>query len=128
MNIIVLDVNNNSPQFLLQSYNVSIYENEPIGYSVIRVEAIDEDLDMNANFTYHIQEGSFNHFSINHITGLIYTLSKLDYDQHSNYAIKTLAIDKGTPALTGSTTVFINVINVNDKSPEFIPIVQRTEV
>jgi len=128
VNIIVLDVNNNSPQFLLESYNVSIYENEPIGYSVIRVEAIDEDLDMNANITYHIQEGSFNHFSIDHITGLIYTSSKLDYDKYSNYAIKTLAIDKGTPALTGITTVFINVINVNDKSPEFNPITQRTEV
>jgi len=124
----VLDVNNNSPQFLLETYNVSIHENEPIGFSVVRVEAIDEDLDMNANLTYHIQEGSFNHFAIDHITGLIYTSSKLDFDQHSNYAIKTLSIDKGTPALTGSTTVFINIINVNNKSPEFTPTVQRTEV
>lgn len=128
MDIIVLDVNNNSPQFLLESYNVSIYENEPIGYSVIKVEAIDEDLDMNANLTYHIQGGSFNHFAIDHISGLIYTSSKLDYDQHSSYAIKTLAIDKGTPELTGSTTVFINIINVNNKSPEFNPSIQRTEV
>ncbi|XP_025199596.1 cadherin-87A isoform X2 [Melanaphis sacchari] len=128
VNIVVLDVNNNSPQFLLESYNVSIHENEPIGFSVIRVEAIDEDFDMNANLTYHIQEGSFNHFAIDPITGLIYTSSKLDFDQHSNYAIKTLSIDKGTPALTGSTTVFINIINVNNKSPEFTPIIQRTEV
>lgn len=128
VNIVVLDVNNNSPQFLLESYNVSIHENEPVGFSVITVEAIDEDLDMNANLTYHIQEGSFNHFAIDPITGLIYTSSKLDFDQHSNYAIKTLAIDKGTPALTGSTTVFINIINVNNKSPEFIPLIQRTEV
>lgn len=124
----MLDVNNNSPQFLLESYNVSIHENVPIGYSVITVEAIDEDLDMNADLTYYIQEGSFNHFSIDHITGLIYTSSKLDFDQHSNYAIKTLAIDKGTPALTGSSTVFINVINVNNKIPEFTPTLQRTEV
>ncbi|XP_025413054.1 cadherin-87A isoform X2 [Sipha flava] len=128
VNVVVLDVNNNSPKFLLETYNVSIYENEPIGYSVIKVEAIDEDLDMNANLTYHIQEGSFNNFLIDHITGLIYTSSKLDFDQHSNYAIKTLAIDKGTPALTGSTTVLINIINVNNKSPEFIPTIQRTEV
>ncbi|XP_026808223.1 cadherin-87A [Rhopalosiphum maidis] len=128
VNVVVLDVNNNSPQFLLESYNVSIHENEPIGFSVIRVEAIDEDLDMNANLTYHIQEGSFNHFAIDPITGLIYTSSKLDFDQHSNYAIKTLSIDKGTPALTGSTTVFVNIINVNNKSPEFTPIIQRTEV
>lgn len=124
----MLDVNDNSPKFLLESYNVSIHENEPIGHSVVMVEAIDEDLDMNANLTYHIQEGSFNHFSIDHITGLIYTSSKLDFDQHSNYTIKTFAIDKGTPALTGSTTVFINIINVNDKNPEFVPIIQRTEV
>jgi len=128
VNIVVLDVNNNSPKFLLESYNVSIHENEPIGYSVIRVEAIDEDLDMNANLTYHIQEGSFNHFSIDHTTGLIYSSSKLDFDQRPNYVIKTLAVDKGTPALTGSTTVFINVINVNNKNPEFVPTLQRTEV
>lgn len=113
---------------MLESYNVSIHENEPVGFSVIKVEAIDEDLDMNANLTYHIQEGSFNHFSIDHITGLIYTSSKLDFDQHPNYVIKTLAVDKGIPALTGSTTVFINVINVNNKSPEFVPVLQRTEV
>lgn len=123
-----MDVNNNSPQFLLEFYNISIYENEPIGYSVVKVEAIDEDLDMNANLTYHIQEGSFNHFSIDQVTGLISTSSKLDFDQHSNYVIKTLAIDKGTPALTGSTMVFINIINVNNKNPEFIPTIQRTEV
>lgn len=124
----MLDVNNNIPHFLLESYNVSIYENEPIGHSVITVEAMDEDLDMNANLTYSIQEGSFNHFSIDNVTGLIFTSSKLDFDQHSNYVIKTLAIDKGTPALTGSTTVFIKIINVNNKSPEFNPTIQRTEV
>ncbi|VVC44201.1 Hypothetical protein CINCED_3A007173 [Cinara cedri] len=128
VNIIVLDVNNNSPYFLLESYNVSILENEPIGHSVITVEAIDEDLDMNANLTYSIQEGSFDHFSIDNVTGLIFTSSKLDFDQHSNYAIKTLAIDKGTPALTGSTTVFIQIINVNNKRPEFVPAIQRAEV
>lgn len=124
----MLDVNNNSPHFLLESYNLSIHENEPIGHSVVTVEAIDDDLDMNANLTYSIQEGSFNHFSIDNVTGIIFTSSKLDFDQHSNYAIKTLAIDKGTPALTGSTTVFIKIINVNNKSPEFNPTIQRAEV
>ncbi|XP_050430558.1 cadherin-87A [Adelges cooleyi] len=128
VNIVVLDVNNNSPQFLSDAYNVSIYENEPVGHVVIKVEAKDDDLNLNANLTYHIQEGSFNHFSIDQLTGTIYVSSKLDYDQHSSYVIKTLAIDKGTPALTGSTAVNINIININNKSPKFNPSIQRAEV
>ncbi|XP_050531653.1 cadherin-87A [Daktulosphaira vitifoliae] len=128
VNIMVLDINNNSPKFLSDMYNVSIYENVPISYSVIKVEAKDNDINLNANLTYSILEGSFNHFSIDELTGVIYVSSKLNYDQHSNYVIKALAIDKGTPALTGSTTITVNIININNRNPEFIPVIQRTEV
>lgn len=46
-------------------------------------------------YSYRIQQGSFDDFSINNETGLVSITRKLDYDKRDNYRIEIVASDLG---------------------------------
>lgn len=75
-----------------------------------------------------MQQGSFDDFSIDNKTGIIVISRKLDFDRRNTYQIQVLAADMGTPSLTGTTTVTVNILNSNDKAPYFTPTTQRAEI
>lgn len=77
---------------------------------------------------YYIQKGAVDDFAIDMQTGEVKIASKLDYDRRNTYNIEVLAVDQGTPSMTGTTTLTINVINTNDKLPYFVPVTQKAEV
>ena len=60
-------------------------------------------------------------FEINERSGEIYTLTTLDREQQGFYDVKIVAKDQGTPQLSSSTQLKINIIDVNDNSPIFYP-------
>ncbi|XP_014205128.1 cadherin-87A [Copidosoma floridanum] len=124
----VRDVNNNAPAFAHDLYTASIPEISPIGTIVEELTATDADSGINAELVYRIQKGAFNDFSVNKTTGAVFVSHKLDYDQRNTYHVEVIAFDKGSPSLTGTTTLMINVENSNDKPPHFNPEVQRAEV
>ncbi|XP_071455526.1 cadherin-87A [Hetaerina americana] len=126
--ISVRDVNNNAPVFDKESYVAVVQEDAPIGSTVDQAFATDEDSGINANLGYRIQKGSFDDFSIDEKTGILTVSNKLDYDRRNIYAIEVIAADKGTPALTGTTTITVNIFNSNDKTPYFKPPTQKAEV
>jgi len=128
VNITVLDVNNNAPVFSEDSYSAAVTEDTPIGTSVVRVEATDADMGINAELVYRIEKGAFDDFSIDNKTGEIHVASKLDYDLRNAYNIHVIAVDGGTPPLTGTALVEVKVHNSNDKIPFFDPPTQRAEV
>lgn len=53
---------------------------------------------------------------------------KLDYDKRSTYEIEVIAMDLGTPSLSGTATLTVNIVNSNDKDPYFTPATQHAEV
>ncbi|XP_076686160.1 cadherin 87A isoform X2 [Andrena cerasifolii] len=128
VNITIRDVNNNVPIFPQDLYTASIPEISPIGTVVEEVTATDADTGINAELIYRIQKGAFDDFTINETTGAVTVFRKLDYDNKNTYHVEVIALDKGTPSLTGTTTLMINVENSNDKSPYFTPETQRAEV
>ncbi|XP_034663045.1 cadherin-87A isoform X2 [Drosophila subobscura] len=128
VNITVRDVNNHAPAFDQQSYSAVVEENSEIGTSVERVRASDLDTGKNAELRYRIQQGSFDDFGIDERTGEIFVSHKLDYDRRNTYALQVQASDQGTPSLTGTATLTINVQNSNDKDPYFVPATQHAEV
>nr|XP_012135515.1 PREDICTED: cadherin-87A isoform X2 [Megachile rotundata] len=128
VNITIRDVNNNAPVFPHDLYTASIPEISPIGTIVEEVTATDADTGINAELIYRIQKGAFDDFTINETTGVVTVFRKLDYDNKNTYHIEVIALDKGTPSLTGTTTLMINVENSNDKAPYFTPETQRAEV
>ncbi|KAG5343409.1 CAD87 protein, partial [Acromyrmex heyeri] len=128
VNITVRDVNNNAPMFPHDIYTASIAEISPIGTVVEEVTATDADSGVNAELVYRIQKGAFDDFTINETTGVVTVSRKLDYDEKNTYHVEVIAFDKGTPSLTGTTTLMIEVENSNDKAPYFTPETQLAEV
>ncbi|XP_017083648.2 LOW QUALITY PROTEIN: cadherin-87A [Drosophila eugracilis] len=128
VNITVRDVNNHVPNFESQSYSAVVEENSEIGTSVERVHATDLDTGKNAELRYRIQQGSFDDFGIDERTGEVFVSRKLDFDRRNTYQLQVQASDLGTPSLTGTATLTINVQNSNDKDPYFVPATQHAEV
>ncbi|XP_012283433.1 cadherin-87A [Orussus abietinus] len=128
VNITVRDVNNNAPVFPHDLYTASVPEVSEIGTVVEEVTATDADSGINAELTYRIQKGAFDDFAINDTSGVVTVSRKLDFDKSNTYHIEVIALDGGTPSLTGTTTLMIKVENSNDKPPYFTPETQRAEV
>ena len=117
----VSDINDESPVFIEDPYEPpGVPENVEVDYPVLIVTALDADIGINAEVTYSLV-GYEDIFDINSTTGEIFTISTLDYENQQQYTLVAVATDGGDPALTGNTTVIINVDPVNDNAPECDP-------
>ena len=112
--IMILDDNDNRPVFEELEYAVSVSEGVLIGYEVIRVKAVDADLGMNSNVTYHVEHKVFR---VHNITGVITTKTALDRETVGSYSLKVTARD--TLGLESDVTVNILVDDINDNAPYF---------
>ena len=113
----LLDYNDNTPEFTRDLYNGTVLENQPPGIVVARVEASDADSNENSLFTYSLQNGIG--FAINSSTGVITTQRIFDREVNERYTFVVIAIDMGSPALSGSSLVTITIGDVNDEPPSF---------
>ena len=114
----VLDLNDNAPVFNKSIYQASVLENA-VGTFVTRVSATDNDNGINASITYSLQDQQ-TYFDIIGNTGDIMVSAPLDYETVPSLTITVIARDQGPGQLSSSTTVIINVIDVNDNNPVFI--------
>ena len=118
--IILLDANDNAPQFLNDSYYATVLESIPVGSNIIKVEAEDIDTGVNADIEYSIKDSLIdNVFSIDPYNGQITLAKLLDYERQTMHKLTVRATDKGTPPQTRDTIVFINVLDTNDNPPSF---------
>ncbi|XP_037826241.1 protocadherin-like wing polarity protein stan isoform X1 [Lucilia sericata] len=125
VNINITDANNFAPIFENAPYSASVFEDAPIGTTVLVVSATDSDVGINAQITYSLNEESINGlsspdpFSINPQTGAIITNALLDRETTSGYLLTVTAKDGGNPSLSDTTDVEISVTDVNDNPPQF---------
>ena len=124
----VKDVNDRSPVFEKQTYLSSVPEIAPIGTPIEDVQATDADFGPNAEITYKISKGAYDDFAINAVTGQITLNGELDYDRRDSYSIEVIAVDGGTPSLTGTATLTVSIMNKNNKEPYFFPATQRAQI
>ncbi|XP_025835928.1 cadherin-related tumor suppressor [Agrilus planipennis] len=120
--ISVSDINDNPPTFLDSPYLAYVMENviPPNGGYVITVHAYDADSPpFNSLVRYFIKEGDTDIFKINASTGEISLQRSLDRELQSEYTLSLVALDTGSPPLTGTGLVKIIVQDVNDNSPQF---------
>ncbi|XP_074100856.1 cadherin-related tumor suppressor fat [Cotesia typhae] len=120
--ITVLDINDNAPVFLDSPYLAYVMENmvPPGGGFVIQVKAYDADTPpYNDQVRYFLKEGDTDLFRINASTGDIFLLRPLDREMIPDYTLTLVAMDTGSPPLTGSGVLKVIVLDVNDHSPEF---------
>ena len=114
----VVDVNDNPPKFLEGHYSASVAENNGPSDGLIQVAATDADAGNNANITYRLV-GDPGMFQVGSRNGMIKARGQFDYERESRYVFHVLAVDQGQPPLTATTTVTINVLDINDESPRF---------
>ena len=118
--IVVTDTNDQAPVFTQEAYNISVREDVPAGSVVFTANASDADLGTNADITFTLSEPS-SQFSINSTTGHLFLSSSLDFETLRRHTITLLAVDGGTPHLTGSATLMIAVQDVDDMPLVFEP-------
>ncbi|EDL76352.1 rCG49606 [Rattus norvegicus] len=117
--IVVLDINDNAPEFAQGLYEVQVQENSPVGSLVITVSARDLDAGTHGELSYSLFQSSnqvLRAFEINTDTGEIRVRKLLDFEETQSYRMEIEASDGG--GLSGKCTVVINVTDVNDNAPE----------
>uniref|UniRef100_A0A8C7ZZX1 Protocadherin-16 n=1 Tax=Oryzias sinensis TaxID=183150 RepID=A0A8C7ZZX1_9TELE len=119
--VVVLDINDNSPQFQSNSYTADISEGVPIGSLVLEVKARDADFGPNSQVMYFLSRGSNSMFIIDENTGRIITAAPLDRERTASYTFEVCATDS-SPADPHNSTVQVTIYiqDVNDNAPFFI--------
>uniref|UniRef100_A0A3Q3MS59 Cadherin-23 n=1 Tax=Mastacembelus armatus TaxID=205130 RepID=A0A3Q3MS59_9TELE len=121
----IVDENDNAPEFPEEEYVTVLSEGpDTVGATIATVTAIDPDEGLNGTLRYAIAQGNLiQTFNINSITGRITAVKELDYEiSNGHYTLVVTATDqcpKPALRLTSSTTVLVNVMDVNDVTPTF---------
>lgn len=121
-NMLVTDINDNSPEFEQSQFYTNVLEIAEPGSSVFQVQATDKDEGINSELTYTIMETTDNRpswFEIDASTGLITTKTHVDCDTDSMPKLIVVAADHGSPSLSSSATVFVTIHDVDDNEPVF---------
>ncbi|XP_060897001.1 cadherin-23-like [Labrus mixtus] len=136
VNITILDINDNAPVWRDEPYHTNVVEMSPINTDVTSVLAVDPDNGLNGTVVYSISpENPF--YTITSSTGKIrtsgVTLDRESSNPQNAALMRTIvisAVDRGSPPLraTASTTVFVNLLDLNDNDPTFINLPSVAEV
>lgn len=147
----VLDINDNPPTFYgyddimqvqnktvagqrisytssLPVYYATVAENAPIGTPITKVFANDTDFSGNGNglilFDIPHKKSTNNLFTVDSKDGIVTTIGKLDYETQPTHNITIVASDLGSPTLSSTALLVVNVIDVpedlqNSERPVF---------
>ncbi|KAL0962784.1 hypothetical protein UPYG_G00345400 [Umbra pygmaea] len=119
--IIIVDANDNTPQFLRDMYQGTVFEDAPVYTSVLQISASDRDSGSNGRLSYTFQGGDDGDgaFYIEPYSGIIRTARKLDREDIALYTLKAFAVDKGVPPLKAAVDIQVSVLDINDNAPVF---------
>ncbi|XP_045347247.1 protocadherin beta-7-like [Leopardus geoffroyi] len=119
--ILVLDINDNIPEFVQALYKVQVPEDSPVGSLVVAVSARDLDTGTNGEIVYaffYATEVILKTFRINSTSGKLYLKAELNYEAIQTYTLTIQAKDGG--GLSGKCTVVVHVTDINDNPPELL--------
>ncbi|KAM4038958.1 protocadherin alpha-3-like isoform 6-T6 [Anomaloglossus baeobatrachus] len=119
--VTVIDVNDNPPEMTVTSLSVPVPENSPQGTTVAIISVHDKDSGSNGKVHCFISEPS--PFKVNPaFTGdfsLIVT-GPLDREVKDEFDVTIIAKDEGSPSLSISKTLKIDISDANDNAPRFV--------
>ncbi|XP_014685144.3 protocadherin alpha-10 isoform X9 [Equus asinus] len=116
----VLDINDNAPELLVTSLSLSVPEDASLGTVIALISANDRDAGGNGQVTCSLTPPV--PFKLVSTFKNYYSLvldSALDRENVSAYAIVVTAQDGGSPALSATASVSVEVADVNDNAPAF---------
>ncbi|XP_073077940.1 protocadherin alpha-11 isoform X4 [Manis javanica] len=119
--VLVLDINDNDPEFEESEYKVRLMENAAKETFVINLNATDRDEGVNGEVTYSIMSIKPNGkllFKLDENNGEMRVNGTLDYEENKFYEIEVQATDKGIPPMAGHCIVWVEILDANDNVPE----------
>ncbi|XP_045081333.1 protocadherin alpha-3-like [Coregonus clupeaformis] len=118
----VLDINDNAPVFSISLYKTRLFENVPIGTTVITLNASDVDEGINSEIVYSLRSKGQDHildrFQIDSKTGTITVKGHIDFEESPAFEIRAEASDRGQPPMAAHCKVLVEVVDLNDNDPE----------
>ncbi|XP_048248592.1 protocadherin-16-like isoform X3 [Haliotis rufescens] len=127
VNIQIVDVNDNRPVFESPRYTATVQSGIQVGSMVAAVSATDSDTGNAGQVFYRFTQRS-TEFSINVNTGLITTQATLSRIANTVQTIAVLAQDNGTPPLSATAIVDIQVTGQPDDTGNTGPVFDRSQV
>lgn len=118
INITILDVNDNKPQFSNEKDEVSVAENTAVGQEIFLVRAKDRDSGINSRITYSMASDS-DQFQVASDSGVVFLNKPLRVAPGTVLVADIKATDSGVPALWSKHSVAVTVVDVNDHTPVF---------
>ena len=125
VDIDIVDINDNFPQFPSDVVELSLIEGSVLGMSLSLPLADDPDSPTFAvkQYTLISNDDQFELVIVmeDDSPSEVHLVLRetLDREHNDAYVLRLLAIDGGTPPRSGSVTLKVNVIDVNDNSPVF---------
>jgi hypothetical protein len=108
---VTINVNNLNDPPVVNAATLSVNEGSPAGTTVGTVTFVDTDAGQ--THTFAILEANAP-FAIDASTGVITVAGTLDYETLSSYTLTVQVTDNGTPSQSGTATITINILNVNE--------------
>ena len=121
IHISVTDINDNSPIFSQNVYNVSTKNKPDPSLPVTTLSAKDLDIGKNGKILYRFSSKTSDiakaHFDLNSETGEIFLVKKFTTGQKLKSKLYVKASDSGNPPLSSLAMVQVNVINEQNNAP-----------
>ncbi|XP_075458097.1 protocadherin alpha-6-like isoform X5 [Ascaphus truei] len=117
----ILDMNDNPPELTVTSLNAPVSEDSSPGTVVAVISVHDRDSGLNGKVNCHISKHI--PFTIKSTLREYYSLTvdgPLDRERKSAYDIEITATDEGSPALSVTKAIQIEISDVNDNPPTFL--------
>ncbi|KAM4621834.1 protocadherin alpha-8-like [Polymixia lowei] len=118
----VLDINDNAPMFSMPLYKARVFENTPVGTTILVLNATDVDEGTNGEIVFSISKNEKDHilemFNIDPHTGAITVKGNIDFERNSAFEIRVQANDRAQPPMAARCKVLVEVVDLNDNAPE----------
>uniref|UniRef100_A0A8C2QGL6 Protocadherin beta 20 n=1 Tax=Cricetulus griseus TaxID=10029 RepID=A0A8C2QGL6_CRIGR len=129
----VRDINDHSPMFLDKEITIKMPESATIGSTFLIENVQDLDIGSNSLQEYSISPNSHFYVKIHDGgNGKIYpelVLDRaLDHEEESELRLTLTALDGGSPPRSGTTSILIKVLDINDNAPEFAQSLYEVQV
>ena len=124
--IVIVDVNDESPMFSTSEYMVSVQEGTPANLTVLEVSAVDADIGNNSQIVYLIDSvnppSETGYFGLDPVTGDVFPTREVAIDSATDpteITLEIIARDKGAFPREDTARVILHLIDINDEAPEF---------
>ncbi|XP_076025146.1 protocadherin alpha-C2-like [Genypterus blacodes] len=120
----IMDINDNAPVFRRKTMHLDVSETTTPGERFSLTNAVDADVGSNTIKTYYLSESKY--FNIDIQTGSdgskyvdLVLNGNLDREEQAVHNLILTAVDGGVPARSGTASIIINVLDINDNAPVF---------